>query len=133
MGILDKLFGGEKAETDFGWDVISTEEEVDEILLASNYKPQVIFKHSTRCATSFFARTSLETFPESEKQNADFYLVDVISNRPVSLYLADKFGVRHESPQLIIIKNGEILWHGSHHEVQVEKLKSFFGEGEEHE
>ena len=57
-------------------------------------------------------------------ENVDFYLIDVIQDRIVSRYLSDKMGLRHESPQLLILHEGRIIWHGSHHQVNEDNLKS---------
>lgn len=126
MGILEKVFGSkESGHSDFGWNIITTEDDVDDIMMASNDSAQVLFKHSTRCGTSFMSRKSLETFPDPESIQADFHMIDVIKNRSVSLYIAEKLQIRHESPQLFIIKDGSVIWNGSHHEVQVEILEKY--------
>ncbi len=106
------------------WQDISRKKEFDQILKVSSQKPQVIYKHSTRCATSYFALRNLESVSSHEKQKADFFMVDVIARRPMSVYITDKLGIRHESPQLFIIKDREVIWHGSHHQVQAEVLIS---------
>ncbi|MEX0720456.1 MAG: bacillithiol system redox-active protein YtxJ [Balneolaceae bacterium] len=127
MGILNKIFGGEESgeKDDFEWQMISSEEDLENILAASNYKPQIVFKHSTRCATSYFSRVSLETLSESDKVKVECNMVDVIQNRPVSTFISEKLHIRHESPQLFIIHEGRVVWHGSHQDVKVEKIESF--------
>ncbi|SMO53679.1 bacillithiol system redox-active protein YtxJ [Gracilimonas mengyeensis] len=120
MGFFDTLFGGEgedNASSTINWENIHSEEELDDILMASNQKPQVIYKHSPRCATSFFALKNLKALSAEDARKADFYLVDVIAERSISNLVAEKLGIRHESPQLFIIKNGDVQWHGSHHQV----------------
>lgn len=125
MSILQKMkkmfSGGDEDKQEFNWNKISANNELENILSASKQKTQVIFKHSNRCATSFFARNSVETF-SNEDEKAVFYLVDVIKDRPISLYIADKLGIRHESPQLFIIRNEEVVWHGSHQQVHADVL-----------
>lgn len=96
------------------WNFVDSPDKVDEIFLASNDKVQVIFKHSYRCGTSFFAKKGLEAEGLWDKFDTTLWLLDVTGNRGVSNYLADKSGVIHESPQLMVIKDETVIWHGSH-------------------
>lgn len=113
-----------ESDIDFEWQSISDKEGLRAIVMASNSKPQIIYKHSTRCATSFFALKNVQRLSKEMKKKADFYMVDVIGERKVSFQIAEDLGVRHESPQLIILKDGEVSWHGSHHRVNVEALEA---------
>lgn len=106
------------------WKGISEEKDIDDILAASNHKPQVIYKHSPRCGTSYLALRNLESMSAETDQRADFYMVDVISKRSVSAYISERLGIRHESPQLFVIKNEQVIWHGSHYQVQGEMVSS---------
>lgn len=94
------------------WKILSSEAQLSEIVNNSQYKPQVVFKHSTRCSVSSMAKARLEKniFPES----ADFYYLDLIANRNISTKIAEDFKVWHESPQVIVIKNGEAVYDESH-------------------
>lgn len=122
---LGDIFNPEsESKADFGWK--SIQDDLSDIVMASNTKPQVIYKHSTRCATSFFALKNVQSLSEEGRRQADFYMVDVIGERNVSSQIAEDLGVRHESPQLIILKDGEVSWHGSHHRVNVEALEANF-------
>lgn len=123
MGFLDGLFGSSKGDQkpQF-WNSIHSKEEVDAILMHSMEQPQVILKHSNQCATSFFAKKNLELIPLEDLSAADLYIVDVIRQRAISRYVEEKMQIRHESPQLLVIKNGEVAWHGSHHSVQEDYL-----------
>lgn len=51
-------------------------------------------------------------------------LVDVLSQRPLSQAIEAQFGVRHESPQILIIEDGEVLWHASHRGVAPERVRA---------
>ena len=120
---LGNMFNsGGQANGDFGWHKISVEKEVGDILKSSNEKPQVIYKHSRSCAISYLALKNLETLPDEVKEKADFYMVDVIGQRPISNHITKELSVRHESPQLFVIKDGEVLWNGSHHQVKAKAL-----------
>lgn len=97
-----------------GWSQLSQVEEVDEVFLSSNNATQIILKHSISCGTSFFAKKNIESITKEELGDSQLHLIDVIRNRSISMYLAHKVGVRHESPQVFVIKNGEVIWHASH-------------------
>jgi len=56
------------------------------------------------------------------------YLVDVIAQRPLSREIAARLGIRHESPQVIVLRNGAVAWHGSHSDVSAEALAAQVGE-----
>lgn len=123
--VLGNLFEGDnKTESVLNWKAISVGEEIENILAVSNEKPQVLYKHSTRCATSYFALKSLQNISDIKREKAEFYMIDVISQRELSFYIADKLGIRHESPQLIILNKGEVTWHGSHQLVQADSVHS---------
>jgi bacillithiol system protein YtxJ len=107
---------------DFDWQGISSEEEVSNVLLASNDKPQVIYKHSPSCAISYLALRDLETLPNEVQTKADYYMVDVVGQRPISNFITKTLAIRHESPQLFIIKDGEVVWNGSHHQVKADAV-----------
>lgn len=92
--------------------------QFDRLLEASR---AVIFKHSTRCPVSAGARRQVERFL-SENPDREIHLVHVIEDRPLSNYIAEKTGVEHASPQVIILKDGSVSWHDSHFEITAENL-----------
>ena len=121
---IGSLFGTQDQQNSgFIWKDLSSEQDIADILNASNKKKQVIYKHSSRCATCYFAQKNVESISANKQQNADFYFVDVIGQRPLSMHIAEKLEIRHESPQLFVISNGEVIWHGSHNELQTEALE----------
>ena len=83
-------------------------------------KPQVIFKHSTTCSISKMALDRFEraTAPET----IDFYYLDLLSYRSISNSIAETFQVHHESPQVILIKNGECIYDESHYGIMMDEL-----------
>lgn len=116
------MFGVHSNKEHFEWDEITSTEEVDEIHLASNAKIQVIYKHSRSCGVCYISRNSLEKMEDDIRESIDLYMVDVIRDRPISKYISEKYGIRHESPQMLIIKEGEVIWHGSHYKVKLDNL-----------
>jgi bacillithiol system protein YtxJ len=79
--------------------------------------PVLIFKHSTRCGTSSMAWSRMERLSDSFHAVAKTYFLDVLSYRTLSNAVADDFHVYHESPQLLLIKDGECIYEASHLEI----------------
>lgn len=119
MGFFNRILGGgaDSSGSNNRWNLLETEQELEDVVMASNDRSQIILKHSNSCGVSFFAKRNLDSISSEEIESVDFSIIDVVRNRPTSLYLADKFKIRHESPQLFIIKDGEVVWHGSHSNV----------------
>ena len=86
----------------------------------SKTRPQVIFKHSTRCSISSMAKSRLERSEQPE--TGDFYLLDLIKYRLLSDKIAEDFAVQHESPQVLVIKNTECIYEESHSGIQMEEI-----------
>lgn len=94
------------------WINLTQEEQLQQIKVNSKNKPQVIFKHSTRCSISSMAKNRLEK--STQPDEIDFYFLDLIKYRPISNKIAEIFKVYHESPQILLIKNEECVYDESH-------------------
>ena len=81
----------------------------------------VLYKHSPLCGLSAIAARELSSFREASP-DVPVYLVDVIRDRPISREVERRLGVRHESPQAFVLRQGEVAWHGSHRKVTAEAL-----------
>jgi len=104
------------------WSVPENEGDIDDIL--KNYeKPQIIYKHSYRCSISLFSKSSLDSGAEDLRLQADIYMIDVVSRRSLSAYVAEKTGVIHQSPQVLLLHKGQPFWQASHGDVRIENLK----------
>jgi len=91
----------------------------------------VIFKHSSRCPISGRAKEEFERFAKGVKGDVRLYEVDVIKNRKMSMEIERRTGVAHQSPQVVVLKNGVVSWHESHWNISAEKLeKAVEGGGE---
>lgn len=106
------------------WIALSDLEQVDQIIRDSALKPQLIFKHSTRCSISSMVKDRLERQWKSQLDEFPIYYLDLIKFRSISNQLADKFGVIHESPQLLIIQNGECIFNCSHSDISVSAIET---------
>jgi bacillithiol system protein YtxJ len=93
---------------------------LEDIRKNSTLRPQVIFKHSTRCSTSALVKNRLER--ASQPQEIDFYYLDLLSYRPVSNKVAESFRIDHESPQVLIIRNGECIYDESHLGISMDEI-----------
>ncbi|HET6256943.1 MAG TPA: bacillithiol system redox-active protein YtxJ [Puia sp.] len=94
------------------WISLQKEDQLDHIRELSTGRPQLIFKHSTRCPTSSLVKNRLERGNQPEA--IDFYFLDLISYRPISNKVAETFRVEHESPQVLLIVNGKCVYDESH-------------------
>lgn len=96
---------------------LTEESQLESILAGSFEKKTLIFKHSTRCGISSMVLKRFEKSMPSENNDFDYYILDILKNRDISNLLANKFGVRHESPQLLVLKNGDLIAHDSHYAI----------------
>lgn len=84
----------------------------------------IVFKHSTVCGMSARAHREAERFL-TEHPGHSIHKVDVHESRPVSDYIEAKTGIRHESPQVLVVRHGKVVWHGSHSRVTAEAIAEF--------
>lgn len=89
----------------------------------STEKPVLLFKQSTTCPISAGAFTRFNTFLESTTEDVGAYFVKVRETREVSNEIADKTGVQHQSPQLLLVQDKEVLWHDSHMKITEESIQ----------
>ena len=128
MGLLNKIFGGEKVvkeEKILPWIPLNDLQQIDYIKQKSSIKTQVIFKHSTRCGiSSMVQRQFINDYNFSEK-DLDLYYLDLLNYRDVSNEVGYAFQLIHESPQLLVIKNGVLVAHASHGQINQVDLSRF--------
>jgi bacillithiol system protein YtxJ len=91
---------------------IDNKETLNKLITDSRTKPIVIFKHSNSCGISSAA------YREMEKIEGQVNLLEVQSAREVSREVADLTGIRHETPQVIVLKDGKAVWNASHFDVK---------------
>ncbi|WP_318345410.1 bacillithiol system redox-active protein YtxJ [Flagellimonas baculiformis] len=117
MGIFDSIFGKkeptEPQDKKIPWIFLESLEQLETMEADSKERPQVIFKHSSTCGISSMV---LKIFNGSYDPTLDYdpYFLTIQAHRDLSNVIADRFGVRHESPQLLILKNGKVIFHTSH-------------------
>ena len=94
------------------WIHLTDEGQLNEIIIKSQHRPQVIFKHSTRCSISSVALQRLQKAQQPE--GLDFYFLDLLAHRSLSNKVVEVFAVHHESPQVLVIKQGKCVFDESH-------------------
>ncbi len=112
------------AETTITWKQLNSEQQLKEIIEESNTIPVALFKHSTRCSISSMAKTRLERDWDLKEDQISIYYLDLLAYRNVSNAIADTLVVEHQSPQLILVKNGKAVYNASHSSISVEKIKT---------
>ncbi len=128
MGIFNKLFSGStepKEEKVLPWLQLTSISQLDEIEEKSKTKTQVIFKHSTRCGISRMVMNQFIASYSLTSEDIDLYYLDLLNYREVSNEVGYKFQVIHESPQLLVIRNGVTVAHSSHGAINEVDLARF--------
>ena len=122
MGLFNNIFKPkEEIQSNFNWIPLTSIEQLDKIVANSTNKTQAIFKHSTRCGISSMVIKQFEIL-HKEEVTVDFYYLDLLQFRAISNEIATRFGITHQSPQLIVLKNKKVVAHSSHHEILSLKL-----------
>lgn len=126
MSIFNPLFGNseetKKTEGKINWIPLTDLAQLNEIVNNSNEKPVVIFKHSTRCSVSRMALKQFENEYDLDDAVAVYFL-NLLEHRDISNEIASRFGVIHQSPQLLLIKEGKSVYDVSHSDIDAEELK----------
>lgn len=102
------------------WIELTDASQIDSISELSHLRPQLIFKHSVRCSISNVVKNRLEK--SNIPPNVDFYFLDLIRYRSISDKIAEVFSVYHESPQILLIKNGECVYDESHSSITMDEI-----------
>ena len=101
-----------------------TVEDLDRLLAQSSGESVLIYKHSLECGTSGMALEEIEDLVAGPPIGARIGVVMVQPAREVSNEIARRFAVRHESPQILLVQSGRVVWHASHFRVTAESVSS---------
>jgi len=129
MGLFDKMFNSEKKEktekkNSTPWIDLNSMEQLDEMENISEEKTVAVLKHSTTCGISRMVLKMFESdYDLDDNEPINLYFLDLKAHRDISNAIAERFNVRHESPQLIVLKNREVVHHSSHQAISADKLK----------
>ena len=105
------------------WTTIDSPNDITLINERSAERPVMILKHSTTCPISSMAKRRLERDWDIDAKQLEPYYLDLLRHRPISNLIAEEYGVRHESPQVLVIENGKCVYHTSHLDISVDGLK----------
>ena len=98
---------------------LETPEKLEQLFALSFEKPIVFFKHSITCPIS------ADLYAEVSQSEAEIHLIIVQTARTISNLLAERTGIRHESPQAVILHHGKPVYHASHYDITAEDLRKF--------
>lgn len=104
------------------WITLNDIGQLNDIITQSAQVPCFIFKHSTRCSISDLAKSRLEKKWNFAAHELQAYYLDLLQYRAISNQVAEQFGVAHQSPQALLIVNGECIYDESHNAISVEAL-----------
>lgn len=105
------------------WNKLTASTQIEELKQLSNDKPVLIFKHSTRCSVSSMSLDRLlRNWKPADEEKISPYFLDLIAYRSLSNQIEDEFGIPHESPQVIIIRNGKAVYDTSHYEISYNEI-----------
>jgi|SRR5690554_5950568 len=130
MGLFDKIFKSQREIAkdeikEVNWHPLTRMEQLEQMEKESADQPVAIFKHSTSCGVSAFVRRNLESsLKNGGEGKAKLYFLDLLAHRDLSNEVARKWGVRHESPQLIILQNGQVVDHASHASISASMIQN---------
>lgn len=116
--------GKDNASSNMEWNALTNINQLNQIVEESNENLVIIFKHSTRCSISRFALKQFEKEFDL-KGKVKPYFLDLLEHRDISNEIALQFGIQHQSPQLIVIKNGVAVYDTSHDSIDASALKRF--------
>ena len=125
MGLFNVFGSNDNKGTEsskINWNALTTLQQLNEISEESNQKPVVIFKHSTRCSISRMALKQFENNFDLHDEVKPYFL-DLIEHRDVSNEIANRFDVIHQSPQILLIKDGKSVYDVSHDGIDAEVLR----------
>lgn len=105
------------------WNNLGAPHDIDALSERSKHIPCLIFKHSTRCSISSLVKYRLEENWDIPADRLEPYFLDLIRFRETSNYVADAFDVYHESPQILLLVDGECILDDSHLDISVDEIK----------
>ncbi len=123
--MFNSIFGNSENKissfSKINWIALKDLGQLNEIISLSNEKPIIIFKHSTRCSVSRMALKQFENEFDLD-DSVDAYFLDLLEHRDISNEIATRFNVYHQSPQLLLIKEGKSVYDVSHSDIDAGEL-----------
>lgn len=125
MSFFANLFGSSEEENSSkaGWRMLTDLGQLNELIELSHQQSVLIFKHSTRCSISRFALKNFENEYDFSEEELQPYFLDLLAHRNISNEIASRFNIVHQSPQILLIKEGRCVYDESHGGIGAENLK----------
>ena len=135
MGLLSQLFSKKKTESrdeskgaNFVWRTLEESSQLDAVETLSKEKIVVIFKHSVTCGISNMVWHQFQNEIDFDNTYIEMLYLDLLAYRDISNEISRRFQVLHQSPQILVIRNGEVLHHASHSAIRISNIKEFLPE-----
>lgn len=107
-------FSKTSTKNELPWNQLTSVEQLKEVIKSSSEKPVLLFKHSTRCSISSMAFSGFQSGWEGSDEEIGIYYLDLLNYRDISSQIAELTGVMHQSPQVIVLKNNEVVYTATH-------------------
>ena len=126
MSFFNSLFGNSDQEniSKLEWRKLTDFGQLNEMIDLSFEKPVLVFKHSTRCSISRFALKQFEMEYDFSNEELQPYFLDLLEYRSISNEVASRFNVFHQSPQILLIKEGKSVYDASHDAITVSEVRN---------
>ena len=105
------------------WINLTEDSQLETAINESNTKPVIIYKHSTTCGICLQALDELETNFDQIKNQVSFYYLDLLTYRPLSNLIAERLATIHQSPQILLVKDGKVIYSVTHLAIKTAKIK----------
>lgn len=128
MSFFNNIFGSneeDNSSSKIKWNQLDDLKVIDEAIALSYEKPVILFKHSTRCSISRFALKQFEKDYNFSAEQLEPFFLDLLNHRNISNEIAERFQVTHQSPQLIVVKDGVAIFSSTHSDIEAEILNKF--------
>ena len=106
------------------WISLDSVNQLEQIATESKNKFEIVFKHSTRCPLSTVAKMRLQSKWTIPSDQILFYYLDIIKHRDISNELAERYQVKHESPQILLIRDDQAVYDNSHLDISIHDIES---------
>ena len=123
MGWFSSSKGETKRTSLVNWVALTEMSQLDEIIEESKTIPVLILKHSTRCSISLMAKNGLDKGWDIDNDKIKTYYLDLLKFRPISNQIVETFNVHHQSPQVLVIKNGKCDYSATHSAIDTSSIK----------
>jgi len=114
MGWFNRKNESDSSKKSLPWQQLTTIDQLKEVIASSAEKPVLLFKHSTRCGISSMALSGFQSGWEGTEEAIGIYYLDLLNHRDVSSEIEVLTGVFHQSPQVIVLKNMEVVYTATH-------------------